>query len=146
MSMNVVILMGRLTSDPELSQTPSGISVAKFSVAVERNYGKDGKKETDFINCIAWRTTGEFIHKWFSKGKPIAIHGQLQSRKYTDKNGQNRTAYEVIVSEAFFAGNVDKSEKSPDNFQIPRANQPSKVQSVAMDQFEDEYDDGDLPF
>lgn len=146
MSMNVVILMGRLTSDPELAQTSTGVSVAKFSLAVERNYGKNGKKETDFINCVAWRNTGEFIHKWFSKGKPIAVRGQIQTRKYTDKNGQNRTAFEIIVDEAFFAGNSDNDKTKSGNFQIPPTTNSDKSSSVDIDSFEEVYDDGDLPF
>lgn len=144
--MNVVIMMGRLTSDPELAQTTSGVSVAKFSLAVERRFGKDGKKETDFFNCVAWRNTGEFIHKWFSKGKQIAIRGYLQSRKYTDKNGQNRTAIEIIVDEAFFAGDAAKDKSESSTFQTPTINQPAKLPSINIDSFEEVDDDGDLPF
>lgn len=145
--MNVVILMGRLSSDIELAQTKNGVSVAKFSIAVKRNYGKGGERETDFFSCVAWRNTGEFIQKWFSKGKPIAILGQLQSRKYTDKNGQNRTVVEIVVEDAFFAGNADKSEPESETFQTPPAKKQSKSSSqIDMDMLE-EFDDGeDLPF
>lgn len=145
--MNVVILMGRLASDIDLLQTKNGVSVAKFGIAVQRNYGKGGERETDFFNCVAWRNTGEFIQKWFSKGKPIAIRGQLQSRKYTDKNGQNRTVVEIVVEDAFFAGNADKSEPESETFPVPPAAKKSQPSSqIDIDMFEEVDDGEDLPF
>ena len=103
--LNRIVLMGRLVADPELRQTPNGIFVASFRIAVDRNYQqKDtGEREADFINCVAWRQTGEFISRYFQKGRMIALEGSLQTRNYEDKTGAKRTAYEVIVDQAYFA-------------------------------------------
>ena len=102
--LNKIILMGRLVADPELKYTVSNIPVATFRVASERNYTAQGQeKQADFINCVAWRQTGEFISKYFSKGRMIALEGSLQSRNYEDKQGQKRTVYEVLVEHAYFA-------------------------------------------
>lgn len=103
--MNKAILMGRLTRDPELRQTQSGVSVVSFSIAVARRFQKD---QTDFINCTAWRQTAEFISKWFPKGSMISVIGSIQTRRYTDSEGKERTATEVVVDEAYFTGS--KSE------------------------------------
>ena len=104
--LNSVILMGRMVADPELKQTPNGVSVAVFRLAVDRNYQdkESGQRQTDFINCVAWRQTGEFISRYFSKGSMIAIEGSIQTRQYQDKSGNKRTAVEVIVDQAYFAG------------------------------------------
>ena len=99
---NKAILMGRLTANPELKTTPNGVAVTTFTLAVERSHGKE--KKTDFIDCVAWRGTAEFITKWFSKGRMLGIVGEINTRKYTDKEGNNRTAFEVAASEAFFTG------------------------------------------
>lgn len=102
--LNSVTLMGRLVADPELRQTASGVSVVSFRLAVERNYAPQGQeRQADFISCVAWRQTAEFIGRYFTKGRMIAVEGSLQSRNYEDKNGQKRTAYEVIVDQAYFA-------------------------------------------
>ena len=103
--LNRIILMGRLVADPELRQTQSGVSVASFRIAVDRNYqSKDtGERQADFISCVAWRQTGEFISRYFQKGRMIALEGSLQTRNYEDKTGAKRTAYEVIVDQAYFA-------------------------------------------
>ena len=103
--LNRIVLMGRLVADPELRQTPNGIFVASFRIAVDRNYQqKDtGEREADFINCVAWRQTGEFISRYFQKGRMIALEGSLQTRNYEDKTGARKTAYEVIVDQAYFA-------------------------------------------
>lgn len=115
--LNKVILMGRLTADPEQKQTPSGVSVTSFSIAVDRNYSGKGK-QTDFINIVAWRQTAEFISKYFSKGRLIALEGSLQSRSYEDRNGSKRTVYEVVVEQAHFADS--KQERTPpSNFPVP---------------------------
>ena len=101
--MNAICLMGRLTGDPELKTTQSGVSVTSFSVAVDRAYrSKDQERQTDFINCVAWRNTAEFISRYFRKGQRIALQGSLQSRKYTANDGSQRTVYEVVVDNAFF--------------------------------------------
>lgn len=103
--LNNVTLMGRLVADPELRQTASGVSVVSFRLAVERNYAPQGQeRQADFISCVAWRQTAEFIGKYFTKGRMIAVEGSLQSRNYEDKNGQKRTAIEVLVERAHFTG------------------------------------------
>ena len=103
--LNKVILMGRLTRDPELRQTPSGVSVASFTLAVERSYAKPGEdKETDFINIIAWRNTADFVAKYFTKGQLVAVSGRLQVRSWDDaQSGQKRYATDVVADEVFFA-------------------------------------------
>lgn len=136
--LNKVILMGRLVAAPELKQTPNGTSVATFRVAVERNYaGQDKQRQADFISCVAWRQTGEFISRYFAKGGMIALEGSLQSRQYEDKTGQKRTAYEVIAERAYFCGN----KEGPSSFQEPAGNGfPS------FDCPETPDDNDDLPF
>lgn len=103
--LNSVTLMGRLVADPELKTTQNGTSVASFRLAVERNYAPQGQeRQADFIPCVAWRQTAEFIGKYFTKGRMIAVEGSLQSRNYEDKQGQKRTAIEVIVERVHFTG------------------------------------------
>lgn len=103
--LNNVTLMGRLVADPELKTTQNGTSVVSFRLAVERNYAPQGQeRQADFIPCVAWRQTAEFISKYFAKGRMIAVEGSLQSRNYEDKNGQKRTAIEVIVERVHFTG------------------------------------------
>ena len=109
--LNVIVIMGRLTSQPELKTTSSGLSVSSFTVAVNRNYSKDGNSQTDFIPCVAWRNNADFITKYFAKGQMIAIKGSLQQRNYKDKNGNNRTAYEVVVESADFCGDKKSDEQ-----------------------------------
>ena len=99
---NLVVLTGRLTADPELKTTPSGVSVTTFSIAVNRKYKSGEEQQTDFINIVAWRQTAEFITKYFKKGSLIGIEGSIQTRRYQDANGNNRTAFEVVVNNAQF--------------------------------------------
>ena len=99
---NLVVLTGRLTADPELKTTPNGIPVTTFSIAVNRNYRAGEEQQTDFINIVAWRQRAEFITKYFKKGSMIGIEGSIQTRRYQDKNGNNRTAFEVVVNNAQF--------------------------------------------
>ena len=102
---NNVVLMGRLTAVPELKTTQSGISTVRFSVAVERRYNKQGEeRQTDFIDCVAWRQTAEFVSKYFNKGSMIAVEGSIQTRNYEDKNGNKRKAVEVQVDNVSFCG------------------------------------------
>lgn len=102
---NAVTLMGRITRDLELKTTPSGVSVLSFSLAVERDYvAKGEERQTDFINCVAWRNTAEFISRFFAKGSLILVAGQLQTRKYQNKDGNNVTVTEVVVDKASFTG------------------------------------------
>lgn len=101
--LNTVILMGRLTRDPELRTTPQGVSVVSFSLAVDRNYSKTEERQTDFINIIAWRSTADFVAKYFTKGQLVAVRGRLQTRQWQDQTGQKRYATDVVADEVFFA-------------------------------------------
>lgn len=101
--LNTITIMGRLTRDPELRRTAAGVAVASFSVAVDRDFAQDGKKETDFIDCVAWRQTGEFVSKFFTKGKMIVVKGRLQIRSWKDKDGNNRRSAEVVADNCYFA-------------------------------------------
>lgn len=116
MSLNRAVLMGRLTRDPELKSTPNGVTVATFTLAVERSYAKAGaEREADFLDCVAWRRTAEFIGRYFKKGMQVAVTGRIQTRKWQDRQGQNRVSVEIVVDEAFFADSrrdtaVDRTE------------------------------------
>jgi len=102
--LNHITIMGRLTRDPELRSTQAGVSVASFTVAVDRDFGgrDGGEKQTDFIDCVAWRQTGEFVSKYFRKGSMIVVSGRLQSRKWQDREGNNRTNWEVVADNVYF--------------------------------------------
>ena len=102
--LNHIVIMGRLTRDPELRRTGSGIAVTSFTVAVDRDFGKNenGEKETDFIDCVAWRQTGEFVSKYFTKGRMAVVSGRLQIRSWTDKDGNKRRTAEVIADNVYF--------------------------------------------
>ena len=142
--MNRVCLMGRLTKDPELKQTPNNVSVATFSLAVDRNYQADkDNKQTDFINIVAWRHTAEFVGKYFTKGQLVAVEGSIQTRSYQDKDGNNRTVFEVVADQVYFAEKKQNGENK------------SQSESSAKDSFQvgdlgdfEEFDanDGELPF
>ena len=102
--LNKVILMGRFTRDPELRSTPQGISTCAFSIAVDRNFVRPGEeRKADFINCVAWRQTAEFISKYFRKGNMVALEGSIQTRSWDDNEGKKRYATEVIVNQVYFA-------------------------------------------
>lgn len=130
-NINKSILGGRLTADVELKQTPSGVPVCSFTLAVNRKPAKDKEPQTDFINCIAWRQTAEFISRYFQKGSSLCVTGSIQTRSWTDNNNQKRYATEVIVDEAMFVDS--KSDNAP-------TSQPSEPQ------FETVSNDDDLPF
>ena len=120
--LNCISLIGRITADVELKTTSSNVSVCSFSVAVERNYkDSDGKYPVDFIEVVAWRQTAEFISWYFSKGSMIAVQGSLQSRKWKDKDGNNRVAWEVIAERVYFAGNSKTAEPQPEAVAVPPA-------------------------
>ena len=136
MNLNKVILAGRLTADPELKTTPNGISVCSFSVAVDRRYSKDNK-QTDFINVVAWRSTAEFITKYFLKGNSICVCGSIQTRNYTDKNGNKRTAVEVVAEEATFCNG---KKNTAEGAEMPEAEHYTQPEAYT------EADDSDLPF
>lgn len=106
--LNKSIIQGRLTADAELKQTPSGKSVCSFTVATERNYSANNERITDFIPCVAWGNTAEFICKYFPKGAKIIVEGAWTSRKFADKNGNNRTVIELLIEKAYFDGKKDE--------------------------------------
>ena len=140
---NIVVLTGRLTADAELKTTPNGIPVTAFSIAVNRNYRAGEEQQTDFINIVAWRQRAEFITKYFKKGDMIGIEGSIQTRKYQDKNGNNRTAFEVVVNNAQFV----ESKRNGNNVNIEGEEQPQYNNNTADDFTEiGGADDDDLPF
>ncbi len=116
--MNKVIMMGRIVNDLELKTTPQGTPVCSFRIAVDRNFQKKGEeRKSDFFNVVAWRNTAEFITRWFGKGRMILIEGEMQTRQYTDKNGNPSTWYEIIVDNAFFTG--EKATNGGGNYSAP---------------------------
>lgn len=120
--LNHIVIMGRLVRDPELRRTGSGIAVASFTVAVERDFsGKDsgGQKETDFIDCVAWRQTGEFVSKYFTKGRMIAVSGRLQIRNWNDKDGSKRKSAEVVADNCYFADTKKDTESGGGAYTAP---------------------------
>ena len=142
--MNTIVLMGRLTADPELQHTGNDLSVTNFSVAVDRPMSKE--KTTDFINVVAWRKTAEFITKYFHKGSMILIRGSLQMRRYEDKEGNKRTAYDVVAETVEFCGG--KNENSHNSVATkPNASYKKGVdEGVDYNPVESDDDDDDLPF
>jgi single-strand DNA-binding protein len=111
--LNSIIIMGRLTSTPELKTTTSGISVTSFTVAVDRRFQKQGEeKQTDFLNVVAWRQAADFVCKYFNKGDMIAVQGELQTRRYEDKDGNKRTATEIIADNVSFCGGKKESAQA----------------------------------
>ena len=110
--LNHIVIMGRLTRDPELRRTGSGVAVASFSLAVDRDFApKDGgERETDFIDCVAWRQTGEFVSKYFAKGRMAVVSGRLQIRSWTDKDGNKRRTAEVVADNVYFGDSKRDSE------------------------------------
>ena len=112
--LNHITIMGRLTRDPELRRTGSGIAVASFTVAVDRDFGnrEGGERETDFIDCVAWRQTGEFVSKYFTKGSMAVVSGRLQIRNWTDKEGNKRRTAEVVADNVYFGESKRQSEGS----------------------------------
>ena len=112
--LNHITIMGRLTRDPELRRTGSGVAVASFTVAVDRDFGgrDGGEKETDFIDCVAWRQTGEFVSKYFTKGRMIVVSGRLQIRSWNDKDGNKRRTAEVVADNCYFGDSKRDSDGS----------------------------------
>ena len=144
--LNHIVIMGRLVRDPELRRTGSGIAVASFTLAVDRDFGpKDGgEKETDFIDCVAWRNTGEFVSKYFTKGRMAVVSGRLQIRKYTDKDGNNRRAAEIVADNVYFGDS--KKDGAADNTATPANNYVPPVQPDSGDFALLDDDDAQLPF
>ncbi len=133
--MNIVILKGRLTANPELKTTQSGTSVCSFTLAVDRRYKNENGPSADFINCVAWKNKAEFINKYFTKGQEIMVGGNLQIRSYTDNAGAKRNVTEVVVLEAEFCGPKQQAEQP----------EPETPQQPASVDIECDNDD-DLPF
>lgn len=158
--LNHIVLMGRLTRDPEVRHTTSGLPVASFTLAVDRDFAQKGaEKQTDFINIVAWRNTAEFVGKYFTKGQLVAVSGRLQVRDWTDKDGGRRTTSEVVADNVYFAESKrDRSQQSQSYGQQPYGysspaqsydNQPYSPYSSPVsgsDFAELDDDDGDLPF
>ena len=151
--LNVVAIMGRLVADPELRTTPSGVSVCTFRIACDRSYTPQGQeRQADFLDVVAWRHNADFLTKYFSKGSMVVVHGNLQSRQYQDKNGNNRTAVEIVADDLSFAGPSkrpagqqpvdDGGEAPPKDYREPA---PAYSQGSA-DDFAVIDDSDDLPF
>lgn len=159
---NRAILVGRLTADPELKQTPNGVSVTSFTIAVNRAYTtRGGERPTDFLDIVAWRSTAEFICRYFTKGRAILVEGTIQTRTYVDKQGQNRRAWEIVADAAHFVESKGSGQgggapvpqftddmappPSGNSFPAPSAPAPAYSNGSAED-FTELDDDGDLPF
>lgn len=142
---NTVALMGRLTFEPELKTTPSGVSVLHFQIACDRNYQAQGQeRKADYIDCVAWRQTAEFISRYFHKGSMIAVEGSIQTSNYTDKNGQNRKQVEVVANNVSFCGSKAESGTTAQGGSYTQP-APSYANANSSD-FEEIVDDDDLPF
>lgn len=156
--LNKAILMGRLTRDPELKYTQNNLPVVQFTVAVERNRSAQGQeKQTDFINIVAWRKAAEFVSQWFTKGMMIIVTGSIQSRRWQDKNGNNRTSIEVVADEVQFGESKRSREANagyqggyPNTYAAPQqASRPAPsfdMPAGNSDFSEISDDDGDVPF
>lgn len=134
--MNKVILMGRLTADPEIKQTQSGKELCVFSIAVDRRFNKE---ETDFFRCTAWSKTGEFINRYFNKGKPILVSGRIETYKYESNRGGTRTGIDIVVDEAYFAGGQQTGGTAASRL----ADRVSEYQDIPD---YEEVEEDDLPF
>jgi len=143
-NLNKIVLGGRLTGDVELKQTPSGVPVAQFSLAVNRKYSKDETPQTDFFNVVAWRATAEFISKFFKKGSSICIIGSVQNRSWTDQQGQKRYATEIIADEALFVDSKNDTQSAPAQDSINYI--PEAYTRPQAANFEPVSTDDDLPF
>ena len=147
--LNHITIMGRLTRDPELRRTGSGVAVASFTVAVDRDFsGKDsGERETDFIDCVAWRNTGEFVSKYFTKGSMAVVSGRLQIRSWTDKDGNKRRTAEVVADNVYFGESKRASEGNAyggNSYSAPAYSAPASAPASDFAMLDD--DDAQLPF
>lgn len=150
---NIVILTGRICQPVELKTTPNGISVCAFGIAVDRAYKKGEEKQTDFLNVVCWRTTAEFVSKWFKKGSLIGIEGSIQTRKFTDKNGNNRTAFEIVANNVHFVESKKSSDVNVEVDPLPDfANKLNELNNANNNSSKDDMfggvldTDDDLPF
>lgn len=143
--MNKVIMMGRITHDLELKTTSSGVSVCSFRIAVDRRYQKkDEEKKTDFFNVVAWRASAEFVTRYFGKGRMILVEGEMQTRQYTDKNGNPATWYEIIANHLHFTGEPKKDSGGATD--MPPASAPSAYNAQTAPEPPPISDDDDYPF
>ncbi len=141
--LNCAVIMGRLTADPELRQTPNGVSVARFTVAVDRSFARAGEeRKTDFITVVAWRQTAEFVSKYFQKGSMIAVQGSIQTGSY-EKDGAKRYTFEVVADNVSFCGSKNETGTS-----APKANfnDAPAFSNGSVDDFSASADDDELPF
>lgn len=136
--LNHITVMGRLTKDPELRRTGSGVAVTSFTVAVDRDFKNNGETETDFIDCVAWRQTGEFVNQYFSKGRMAVVSGRLQIRSWTDKDGNKRKAAEIVADNVYFA---DSKKENNQTQSTSTGNNYGASQFAMLDE-----DDSQLPF
>ncbi len=133
---NKIILMGRLTAEPELKTTANGINVCTFRIAADRRFQSKGEeKKADFFNIVAWRSTGEFVNKYFRKGSLILVEGELQTRKYTDKNGNEAVWYEVNAERVSFTG----EKKQDNNATAAQASPPPVPPPDSANEYDDDY-------
>lgn len=146
--LNIVAVMGRLARDPEMRQTTTGKSVASFTIACDRGRrDANGQSVCDWLNIVAWDKTAEFVCKYFQKGSMIAVDGRLQSRSYQDKNGQNRTAVEIVANNVNFCGSKESASPAPQNAaQRPAAPSQRTQGEPDADYATIDDDEGDLPF
>ncbi len=149
--LNVAVLMGRLVADPELRHTANDISVTSFTIAVDRSYVKSGAdRQADFIDIVAWRNTADFVCKYFRKGQLVAVQGAIQTRSYTDKDGNKRKAFEIVADNVHFAESKRDSVTAPGNYHARTENgaeQPAPAYASGdTGDFEEIPSDDDLPF
>ena len=151
--LNVVAIMGRLVADPELRTTPAGYSVCSFRIACDRSYVQQGQqRQADFIDVVAWRQQADFVSKYFQKGSMIAVEGSLQTRNYQDKNGNSRTAVEVVANNISFAGAKRQDSQSAPSYEQQTAShvEQAKAQTGFAQGSADDFavinDNDDLPF
>lgn len=158
--LNVAAVMGRFVADPELKHTPNNIAVTSFTLAVDRSYQKSGtERQADFIDVVAWRGTAEFVCKYFSKGKMIAVEGSIQTRNYEDKNGNKRKAVEILANNVSFAGSKNDDSGNSNNGNRRNTYEPAVSPSAPPPSYgysspsftEEDYEetimsDDDLPF
>lgn len=147
--LNHIVLMGRLTRDPELRRTQSGTAVVSFALAVDRDYkGQDGEKETDFVDIVAWRNTAEFVSKYFGKGRMAVVDGRLQIRPWTDKDGNKRRSAEVVADNVYFGDSKrDSAQSAPSDSYDAAPAYGNSCDGYGDGQFTElGEDDGELPF
>ena len=143
---NLAVLSGRLTADPELKTTQNGVSVCSFKIAVERRYKQGEERQADFINIVAWRGQAEFVSKFFSKGSMIGIEGSIQTRNYQDKDGKNRTAFEIVANNVQFIESK-RSQDATEGNSLPSSENDSLSQfNDNLSGFQEIDTDDDCPF